>query len=304
VLGKDANVAIRDFSKTIYLHGKPVNEGTSIGGFTEKGNPASFRFLEGYEPDFNNGIVEIFESNNPIYGTIKSYRILSANKQVQFIFNVDSESRVWIGAMQAVTPRLTRFGVRADVVTVSSTSIDGRGVDLLMPAYEYPSQTPARYQGKLKGEYCDASGFINQLPVIREFRAKVLGERGAVKAEQQPNREGEIDLPKGAPYSIDYSKPIAVVLPDGVKLSIYRYEDILDSHPLKSQLNPRLGYFIIQEGVSEGFKGLRDGEVVDIGRNNPGRFTLNDSVSREHLRIERKGDRIFLLTVIPQMEQG
>jgi hypothetical protein len=33
--------------------------------------------------------------------------------------------------------------------------------------------------------------------------------------------------------------------------------------------------------------------IVEIGRDNPGRFNLNNFISREHLRIERKSDKII-----------
>ncbi len=45
---------------------------------------------------------------------------------------------------------------------------------------------------------------------------------------------------------------------------------------------------------ARGFKGLRNGEEVEIGRNNPGRFELNDAVSGSHLKIKRVGTAITL----------
>lgn len=111
----------------------------------------------------------------------------------------------------------------------------------------------------------------------------------------------ETTLPKGVPHSIDYSGPVTIILSPGVnagrgevKLMVYRYDQIPDSSPLKRQLNQGVGYFIIQEGTSEGFKGLREREVVEIGRDNPGRFSLNNWVSKRHLRIERRGSTIIL----------
>ncbi|MGD9015592.1 MAG: helix-hairpin-helix domain-containing protein, partial [Candidatus Omnitrophota bacterium] len=108
----------------------------------------------------------------------------------------------------------------------------------------------------------------------------------------------EVNLPRNTDRSFDYTQPITVNLAPNTEgtttLSIYRYEDIPDSNPVKFQLNPSIEFFIVQEGNPNGFKALRDGEVVDIGRNNPGRFNLNNLASREHLRVQRQGDRIIL----------
>jgi len=174
VLIEEGYLAPEDFSQTIVFHGKELNGGISIGNFTDKGNPASFKFLAGYEPDLENGIVETFESKNPIYGTVKLYRILSTNRQIQFIFNVDSEDRVWVGAVQPMGSRLTRFGVRADRVNVDE--------NLLMPANEYYRQIPEQFRGEHKVDsYYDASAFLNQIPAIIEFRANVLESPEPVK---------------------------------------------------------------------------------------------------------------------------
>jgi len=63
-------------------------------------------------------------------------------------------------------------------------------------------------------------------------------------------------------------------------------------------LNSVIGAFIISEGFDmhqgKGFKGLREGERVLIGRNKPGRFELDSSVSRNHLAVERQGDFVYL----------
>jgi hypothetical protein len=85
------------------------------------------------------------------------------------MFNVDTQNRVWVGAIQGTTPRLTRFGIRADLVHVDEL--------FLMPANEYYTQIPKGYIGAhIRDHYYDASVFINQIPTIKEFRAKVLGD--------------------------------------------------------------------------------------------------------------------------------
>ncbi|MCX5701739.1 MAG: methyltransferase domain-containing protein, partial [Candidatus Omnitrophica bacterium] len=169
-----------EFNHTILLHGEELNGGISIGSFAETGNPESYRFQNGFEPDFNNGVIEEFNTYSPIYGDVESYRMLSNNKQVQFVFNVDRENRVWIGAVQSVTPRFTRFGVRADRIDIGAMEMENiegvnRPVDILMPASEYDTQIPKGYIGNHKADrYYDASPFIDKIPVIKEFRQKVL----------------------------------------------------------------------------------------------------------------------------------
>jgi len=82
-----------------------------------------------------------------------------------------------------------------------------------------------------------------------------------------------------------------------VKLAVFRYKD-LPARFKEMGLNPDIEYFIVDEGSEKlsggGFKGIRDGETVGIGRNNPGRFMLNPLISRDHISIKRKGNIIIV----------
>lgn len=66
----------------------------------------------------------------------------------------------------------------------------------------------------------------------------------------------------------------------------------------RHRLDPEIGALIITEGfdidADKGFKGLRDGELVLIGRDQPGRIELDYGVSRDHAAIGRKGDTVFV----------
>jgi hypothetical protein len=159
-----------------------VNGGRSFARFTRPGDPTSLRFVAGYEPDFAHGIVEESTSRSRIYGgRLRRYRIISSNGEVQYLF-MAGPRQVWIASLQATTTEIMSFGLR----TVDAVVDD----DLLVPAYEYHfmdhtvdppvlvTQIPAGYAGAvspLDSHRVDASPWIDEMPVIKDFRRKVLG---------------------------------------------------------------------------------------------------------------------------------
>ena len=143
--------------------------------------PGSLRFAPGYEPDFARGVVEVSRSHSRFYGgAIRKFRILSRNRRIQYQF-VAAPRHAWIIPPQALTTDITPFGVR---------SIDVHAAEeLCVPGYEYcyvdestrpptlHSQIPPGFAGapsELDPARLDASAWIERLPVIREFRRKVL----------------------------------------------------------------------------------------------------------------------------------
>ncbi|MFA5345415.1 MAG: metallophosphoesterase [Candidatus Omnitrophota bacterium] len=102
---------------------------------------------------------------------------------------------------------------------------------------------------------------------------------------------------------INYSEsgPIHIILAPNtgaeVKLAVFRYKD-LPARFKEMGLNPDIEYFIVDEGPGKlsggGFKEIRDGETVGIGRYNPGRFMLNPLISRDHISIKRMGDTFIV----------
>jgi hypothetical protein len=140
-----------------------------IARFARKNDPASLRFAPGYEPDFAHGVLEVARSTSRLYGgRVRRFRILSGNRRVQFMFFA-GRRHVWIGHPQATTTELSSFGLR---------TIDVIGdEDAFMPGYEYAFQIPAGFAGRLSRHdpsRADASPWIDQMPVIREFRRRVL----------------------------------------------------------------------------------------------------------------------------------
>jgi hypothetical protein len=154
-----------------------VNRGRKIAWFTRRGDPASLRFARGYEPDFARGVVEETRSASRLYGgVIRKFRVLSANRRIQYQFCA-SPQHAWIVPPQALTTELSSYGVRTVDVEVDD--------DLCVPAMEYHymddwndppvlySQIPRGYAG-LQSDVdvarADASPWLERLPVIAQFR--------------------------------------------------------------------------------------------------------------------------------------
>ncbi len=159
-----------------------VNRGRPVARFTRQGDPSSLRFVKGFEPDFERGILEVSSSSSKMYGgKLGRYRILSRNRRIQYLF-MAGPRQVWIIPPQATTTELSSYGVRTIDVHVDE--------DLCIPGYEYHyldesedppvfvTQIPEGYAGKpseVDAYRADASAWLDRMPVVREFRKKVLG---------------------------------------------------------------------------------------------------------------------------------
>lgn len=155
-----------------------IHGGRKIAYFRKPNDPTSLRFVAGYEPDFRRGAVEHSRSRSNLYGgTIERYRVLSKNKRIQYLFFSGPEN-AWIVPPQALTSELSSFGVRTIDVPIDEK--------LCVPGYEYHycvddtveppeiySQIPTGFVGRVNRHdeaRSDASPWIEQLPVMREFR--------------------------------------------------------------------------------------------------------------------------------------
>jgi hypothetical protein len=169
-----------------------VNRGRSVAHFARHNDPTSLRFARGYEPDFRTGIVERSHSHSQLYGgRLRRFRILSSNREIQYFF-IAGPRLVWICSCQTTSTQLSSFGVRTLDVPLDDK--------LLIPAYEYHfidddldppelhSQIPTGFAGAphRRDPYrADASPWLDEMPVIREFRRVVLKQRSRV-AERSP----------------------------------------------------------------------------------------------------------------------
>jgi hypothetical protein len=159
-----------------------VNGGRPIARFRRRHDPDSLVFTPGYEPDFSRGLLDVTRSRSASYGgELERHRILSRNRKIQFLF-FSAPRHVWLAPPQALTTELSSYGVRTVDVVVDE--------DLCIPGYEYHylddpdhadslhTQIPPGFAGEANGsdpDRADASAWLERLPVVREFRRRVLG---------------------------------------------------------------------------------------------------------------------------------
>jgi len=161
-----------------------INGGRSIARFRRKTDPTSHEFVDGFEPDFTRGILEVKAARSRLYGgKLRRFRILSRNRLIQFVFIAGPE-QVWIIPPQATTTELSSYGVRTiDVVADDDLFVSGweyHYLDTELDPPEIYSQIPDGYAGRpcpADPNKADASPWLDQIPVIRAFRRKVLGQR-------------------------------------------------------------------------------------------------------------------------------
>lgn len=156
-----------------------INRNRSIASFKRKHEPESLRVKPGYEPDFQNGVLESASSTSRLYGgQLERVRVLSVNSTIQYMF-LSSPTHTWLFPPQATTTQLSSFGVR----TIDVVADD----DLFIPGYEYHyqiettdgpewySQIPEGFAGpvcELDDAKADASPWLNKIPIIQEFNAR------------------------------------------------------------------------------------------------------------------------------------
>jgi hypothetical protein len=157
-----------------------INGGERVAWFERPGDPASLRFASGYEPDFEEGIIEVTASGSNLYGgAIRKFRILSANRQIQYQF-IAAPKQLWIIPAQALTTEIMSYGVRTVDVLADE--------DLFVPGYEYHymddtvdppelhTQIPEGFAGQrseVDPMRCETSPWLEKLPVIQSFRRSI-----------------------------------------------------------------------------------------------------------------------------------
>lgn len=157
-----------------------IHGGRSIARFTRKNDPTSLQIIDGFEPDFADGILEVSRLRSVLYhGHLKRFRILSRNRKVQYMF-MSAPKHAWIIPPQALTTELSTYGVRTIDVDADE--------NLFVPGYEYHyfseeadesehfSQIPKGFAGpqsEHQDDRADASAWLDAIPLIQEFREKV-----------------------------------------------------------------------------------------------------------------------------------
>jgi hypothetical protein len=159
-----------------------INGGKPVAYFRRANDPRSLHFVKGYEPDLGRGVLEHCCSTSVMYGgMIERFRVISVNKRIQYFFFAGPDN-AWIVPPQTTTTELSSFGVRTIDVPIDD--------NLCVPGYEYHyldenvdppepySQIPVGFVGRANAhdpDRSDASPWLEQMPVIREFRRRLLG---------------------------------------------------------------------------------------------------------------------------------
>jgi hypothetical protein len=158
------------------------NGGRPVARFARPCDPRSLVFARGYAPDFAGGLLDVERSTSRLYGgRIAKYRIRSENGAIQYQF-VAARRHVWLNPPQTLTRELSTYGVRTlDVLVPEELCVPGYEYHFLDEEMDPPrlhSQIPAGYAGARSASdpsRADASRWNEALPVIREFRRRVLG---------------------------------------------------------------------------------------------------------------------------------
>lgn len=164
-----------------------IHGGRSIARFRRKNDPTSLTITKGYEPDFARGVMEEGSSKSVTYGgPLRRFRIISKNQKIQWFFFAGA-THVWLAPPQALTTDLSSYGVR----TIDVVADD----DIFLPGFEYHyfggddpdqhfTQIPegwAGAQSEHDDSRADASRWLDALPIVREFRRKVLARKKTKK---------------------------------------------------------------------------------------------------------------------------
>jgi hypothetical protein len=161
-----------------------INRGKSVAYFSRENDPSSLRFVRGFEPDFEGGVMSASRSRSRLYGgDVRKFRILSRNARIQYQF-IAAPRQVWIIPPQTLTTELTSYGVRTiDVEAAEDAFVPGYEYHFLDETLEPPelyTQIPDGFAGKASDvdpSRSDASPWLEELPVIQQFRSKLLRGR-------------------------------------------------------------------------------------------------------------------------------
>ena len=123
-------------------------------------------------------------SSSVLYGgTLERYRIVSTNREIQYLFFA-GPLQVWIIPPQATTRELSTFGVRVvDVLIDDEACVPGYEYHFMDDSVDPPvlySQIPEGFAGPAgphDPDRADASRWLDAMPIVQAFRRGVLGRR-------------------------------------------------------------------------------------------------------------------------------
>ncbi len=172
-----------------------IHGGRRVAWFRRKNDPESLKFASGFEPDFAGGLLETAGSRSSLYGgNLRRFRILSKNRKIQYLFFAGPR-HAWVIPPQAITTQLSTYGVRTvDVVADEEVFVPGYEYHFLDDSVDPPvfhTQIPPGFAGETSPHddaRADASAWLDRLPVIREFRKKLLSKH-AGQRQRAANRD-------------------------------------------------------------------------------------------------------------------
>ncbi|MFT5291574.1 MAG: hypothetical protein ACI8PQ_000365 [Planctomycetota bacterium] len=158
-----------------------LNGGRPIARFTRQNDPSSLVFARGFEPDFRHGVLENMRSKSRLYGgDVEKRRILSSNRRVQYQF-ISSPTHVFVNPPQTLDREITTYGTRAlDVDAAEDAFLPGFEFHFVDEYAEPPAlytQIPEGFAGppsEVDDSRADTSRWVETLPMVKEFRRRVL----------------------------------------------------------------------------------------------------------------------------------
>ena len=155
--------------------GRIIAKDKKVVHFKNLRDPSSLEVLPGYEPDWDDGLVETYSHPSRLYGgTVTRYRFMSMNREIQHLLFL-APKHAWMIPPQALNTDITSFAVRSTDVNFDE--------EAYVPGFEYHfeeagelhSQIPEGYVGALSeidDSRADASAWLNQIPLLQELRKR------------------------------------------------------------------------------------------------------------------------------------
>lgn len=176
----------------------PLHGGRPVARIARPGDPGSLVFARGFEPDLGREPLEVERIVSRLYGgSVAKHRVISVNGIVQYQFAA-APRHVWINPPQALSRELTTYGVRAlHVLADDAIFIPGfeyHFVDDALGPPELCTQIPAGFAGRQSDVdplRADASAWIEALPIVREFRRRILGRTRRSRRARQGGRRAQ-----------------------------------------------------------------------------------------------------------------
>ncbi len=196
---------------------------------------------------------------------------------------------------------LTTVIEKVDPNTISSFQRDYVKKNILAAAYQNLTLDEARRIVQMQQAFFEVwqqvfpgepdSEVENAIKKIKEksgLTLEELQEKLGIPDKEVPPERFEL---KGTKKEIEYP---------GMPIEVYLAEKRLQIIDVRDDQRWNADYLLIdpatfdQMNPTTGYKGIRENEPITLGRNNPLRFELPNTVSRDHLKIELKNGRLII----------